>query len=216
MRCPSCGREASPGDRFCAGCGAAFPELSSADYRSRIDVAVDVFEEGEIARARELMQEELDRIAAVGEEVALVYLVDVLRQMVDQLEDDEQVELYDLLEDDGAERLRRLQAGRLGPRLEEARRLFSEHDLAGAIEILYQEMLAAPTVEPDRITLWRVLAVAGDMYADAETDEMPAFEFLRTSVCRRLETSSPPASAPAPPATSGQLDPRIAIRRDDF
>jgi len=214
VHCPSCGREASPGDRFCAGCGGAFAELSSADYRSRIDVAVDVFEEGEIVRARELMREELDRIAAVGDEVALVYLVDVLRQMVDQLEDDEQVELYDVLEDDGAERLRRLQAGRLGPRLEEARRLFSEHDLAAAIEVLYEEMLAAPAAEPDRITLWRVLAVAGDMYADSETEEMTAFEYVRTSVCRRLETSSSPAPAP-PPATSGGNDPRIAIRRDD-
>lgn len=199
MQCPSCGhRVPEEESRFCPSCGCALASSSPAkppDPIAAIDGAVDAFEEGELQHALDALDEELDRAEQARDEITLIYLLDVSRQMVAQLEEGE----FDNLEQlaaDTEEALHAVQEGALSATLESARERFAQGDHPQALELLYRELSESPVAdeEPARLAVWRVLAVAADM-ADALSDEdARPFEQVRLSAERRLKFASASAN----------------------
>jgi tetratricopeptide (TPR) repeat protein len=188
MECQACGHSsADEGARFCSQCGAELGELADrVDPIAVIDGAVEAFEAGELQRALDALDEQLDRAEAARDEITLIYLLDVSRQMVQQLDEGEFENLEQLVSD-ANEALRSVQAGRLSPSLELARKRFAEGDHPAALELLNRELTDAPTHDDEtaRLEVWRVFAVAAEM-VDALDTARASFEQLRASAAHRL------------------------------
>ena len=88
MQCPSCGHSVVDDEsHFCSICGSELaPSAPTSDPIAAIDTAVDAFEEGELQNALDVLDEELDRAEGARDEITLIYLLDVSRQMLAQLD----------------------------------------------------------------------------------------------------------------------------------
>jgi hypothetical protein len=196
MECHVCGHStADAAARFCAHCGSelVFSE-EEFDPIAAINEAVEAFEAGELQSALDILDEQLDSAEEAKDEVTLIYLLDVSRQMVRQLDEGEFENLEQLVSDaKGA--LRSVQQGALPPPLVLAHERFSEGNHQEAWELLSRVLAEAPTDNEAtaRLTLWRIFAVTTEM-ADALDNARASFEQLRLSAERRLAPAGELAS----------------------
>jgi tetratricopeptide (TPR) repeat protein len=188
MECHACGHSsADEGARFCSQCGTELVEpAGEVDAIAAIDDAVEAFEAGELQRALDALDEQLDRAETGRDEVTLIYLLDVSRQMVQQLDEGEFENLEQLVSD-AKEALRSVQSGKLPPSLELARTRFAEGDYPAALELLNRELAEAPAndEETEGLVVWRIFAVAADM-VDVLDTARASFEEVRAAAAHRL------------------------------
>jgi hypothetical protein len=200
LDCHSCGHLIGEDEaRFCSRCGAELAAASPVETLDRIaaiDGAVDAFEDGELQRALDVLDEELDRAEEVNDEVALIYLLDVSRQMVAQLEEGEFENLEQLVSD-AKDALEAVQRDAVSTRLRAARASFAEGDRAKALELLCRELVDASTADDEATDLvaWRVFALAAEIADGLDGWEALPFEGIRLSAERRLQIASEQVNA---------------------
>jgi uncharacterized RDD family membrane protein YckC len=197
--CPACGHPITDDEsRVCSSCGLALapsPEQRSESIAA-IDEAVNAFEAGDLRRASDILDEELDRAEETADEITLIYLLEVVRQMIAHLDEGTFGDLEDLVADT-AEALHGVQEGALPLTLESAREAFARGDRVQAAELLDRELSVHPVADEERarLAVWRVYGVAGDMATGLAEGDASPFEEAKRSAERRLRPAPENATA---------------------